>query len=103
MNMSENEPMNISIIIDNNIHLFQSFEAVYWFGSSLDSNALHNDIDLLLIYNEFRDEINNDVIRIRHELQDICGVPIDLTVLSVAEQENTGFLKKIDSHYVKIK
>lgn len=103
MAMLKNESENIPILIREHIYLFESFENVYLFGSILDPEVFHNDIDLLVIYNEFTIETNTNLIRIQHKLQEMCGKPIDLTALSVAEQRNTAFLKKIEPHYLKIK
>ena len=36
-------------------------------------------------------------------LQKETGLPIDLTMLSVEEEKDTEFLKKIAPHYLKIK
>lgn len=85
------------------IYLFESFEDVYVFGSILDPDVFSNDIDLLVIYQEFTRDINSDVTRIQSELQEMCGKPIDLTALSVTELKDTAFLKKIEPCYLKIK
>lgn len=101
--MLENKCKNIPVIIREHMDLFAAFEEVYLFGSTLDPDVIQNDVDLLVIYKEFRDEINRDVNEILYKLQETCEMPIDLTALSITEQKNTDFLKKLGSHYLKIK
>jgi predicted nucleotidyltransferase len=68
---------------------------LYLFGSALHSNNI-SDLDLLIIYDS--DVINAEIaigIRkvIREKLQRKLDLIIDITLLSIAEQEQTKFIK----------
>lgn len=93
---------NINDCIKENITLFVLFDSVYLFGSVLNENTNPNDIDILLIYSSLFDIAINEIEAIHHVLEESCGLPIDLTVLSVEEEKETDFLKKINS-YLKLK
>lgn len=82
--------------------LFESFDAVYLFGSVLDRDKYPRDIDLLLVYSEYSNKIINDLDLICYVLEEIFKIPIDLTVLDCAELTDTDFLKKIKV-YIKLK
>lgn len=94
---------NIPEWIKTHINLFDSFEHVYVFGSILNSNISHNDIDLLLIYAKYSIQIRNDLRVISDKLERASGLPVDLTALSVEEENNTAFLEKIKPRYLKLK
>ena len=94
---------NICESIRKHIELFDLFENVYLFGSILDITKFPNDIDLLLIYSKYSSEIVNNLSFIRSTLERISGMPIDLTALSIEEEIDTEFLKKINSLYIKLK
>ncbi len=103
--------MNILTTLSNDIQelirvhmpLFSSFKHVYLFGSVLNSGAPHNDIDILVIYTKYSRTIGNDLRLISDKLEKACGLPIDLTVLSVEEEKDTAFLEKIKPYYLKLK
>jgi len=103
MNILTTSNNDIIKLIKGHINLFDSFEHLYLFGSSLDSNVISNDIDLLVIYTEYSNKIANDLELIIDELEKVSGFPIDLTVLSIEEEKDTEFLEKIKSHYLKLK
>lgn len=90
-------------LIEAHIALFESFKHVYLFGSVINPNLIHNDIDILVIYAKYSHEIENSLQMISDELGKVCNLPIDLTALSVEEEQDTAFLKKIGSSYLKIK
>lgn len=94
---------NICESIRKHMELFDLFENVYLFGSILDITKFPNDIDILLIYSKYSSEIVNYLSFIRSALERISGMPIDLTVLSIEEEIDTKFLKKINSLYLKLK
>lgn len=94
---------SISEFIKQHIVLFDSFDNVYLFGSILDINKIPNDIDILLVYLEYSTKILNDLNYIRSVLEEVSGLPVDLTVLSVEEQKETDFLNRISSLYLKLK
>lgn len=90
-------------ILKNYIELFDFFENVYLFGSAINSDLIPNDVDVLLVYNEYSDEIVNILKEISSRLEKIIGLPVDFTVLSVKEEHDLKFLKKIELQYLKIK
>lgn len=93
----------ISEFIKQHLKLFDSFENIYLFGSILIKNKIPEDIDLLLIYSEYSRKIINDLAFVRSVLEEVSGLPVDFTVLSVEEERDTGFLKRLDSLYLKLK
>lgn len=74
--------------------LFDSFEYVYLFGSSIKT-SYPNDVDILLIYLEYSNTMGNKIKEISERLRQICKLPIHITALSVQEVKETQFLKKI--------
>lgn len=105
MNILKNstEINNISNLINQNIELFNSFTNIYLFGSILNIEKIPNDIDILLIYPEYSNIIINDLNIIYSVFVNQSGLPIDLTVLSVEEEKNTKFLKRLNLKYLKLK
>ena len=75
--------------------LFQLFDHVYVFGSLLRSDAITNDIDLLLVYSSFSAIIIDIMISIKESLEEDFHIPIDLTVLSQAELIETDIMSMI--------
>lgn len=94
---------NISNLINKQIKLFDSFNNVYLFGSILNIEKTPNDIDILLIYLEYSNDIINDLNIIYSVFAKLSDLPIDLTVLSVKEEKDTKFLKRLNSKYLKLK
>ena len=90
-------------IIKSNLHLFESFEKVFLFGSVLDSTRFPNDIDILVIYKEYTNEIQNEITKISKILEEKTGLPIDFTVLSVEEERSTSFLEKVGPNNIELK
>lgn len=93
----------IATQIREHIELFDSFEQVYLFGSALNFSTTYNDIDILIIYKEYSSEIGKQLKVIAEELGKACGSFIDLTALSVEEEKDIEFLKKLKSHYLQLK
>ena len=77
--------------------LFHCFDEVYLFGSSLQTGAAPGDIDLLLVYEAPLPEILEALPSIESTLQKTFQLPIDLTVLSRDELQQTNFLRRIQS------
>lgn len=90
-------------VIKNNLSFFDSFESVYLFGSLLDERKKPNDIDLLLIYSEYSNDINNELTKISTILEKEFNLYVDFTILSVSEEKQTNFLKRIHPKYLKLK
>ena len=94
---------NISRLINQHIKLFNSFNNICLFGSILNIEKVPNDIDILLIYPEYSDVLINDLSIICSLFANLSELPIDLTVLSVEEEKDTKFLKRLNSKYLKLK
>ena len=90
-------------LIQNNIALFEQFDRVYLFGSVLDDHKEPNDVDILLIYNQYTTKITEEISRVLSSLENLLGIAIDLTVLSVEEEKDTQFLNRIKPHALKLK
>lgn len=90
-------------LIQNNIALFEQFDRVYLFGSVLDDHKEPNDVDILLIYNQYTTKITEEISRVLSSLENLLGMAIDLTVLSVEEEKDTQFLNRIKPHVLKLK
>lgn len=90
-------------LIRQNINLFDPFNNVFLFGSVLHSRKNHHDIDILLIYSVYSEQLLENVNYIYNTLNNTSKLPVDLTVLSVAEEKELQFLKKQNSNYLKIK
>ncbi len=96
----------VSKIVDlilENVGLFDFFTKVYLFGSSIDENRKPNDIDLLLVYGVYSKELLEEKNSIILFLKEILTLPIDVTVLSEEELEETKFLEKLGTKFIKIK
>lgn len=103
MSISMNLNNNIPELIRMYMPLFVSFKYVYLFGSALNSDIPHNDIDILVIYTEYSSKISNDLRAISDALAKVCELPIDLTALSVEEEKDTAFLEKIEPNCLRLK
>lgn len=103
MNMYENLKNNILKALQEHYTLFRMFQKVYLFGSALDTTIYPNDIDLLLVYEEYSDTILSELSLISNVLERITKLPIDLTVLSSEEEKETAFLDRIKHHCIRIK
>lgn len=90
-------------LIRQNINLFEPFNNVFLFGSVLHSGKNHHDIDILLIYSVYSEQLLENVNYIYNTLNNTSKLPVDLTVLSVAEEKELQFLKKQNTNYLKIK
>jgi len=101
--MKSNIYDSIPNFIRQHIALFDSFDNIYLFGSILNISKAPNDIDILLIYSKHSNSIIKDLNNISSVLEKMFNLPIDLTVLSIEEERETKFLKRIDSLYLKLK
>ena len=91
----------LSFYIQNQ-NSFKSFERIYIFGSVLSNNSFPNDIDILHVYSSFKNEILVDINKITEQTNHLFDIPLDITVLSIAELNQTAFLSRI-KHYYRIK
>lgn len=103
MNILAKSNNRILEMIREHMPLFISFEHVYLFGSVLNPSILHNDIDILVVYTKYSEEISNELELICTKLEKVCGLPIDITALSTEEAIDTSFLEKIKPYYLKLK
>ena len=85
------------------IKLFESFENVYLFGSIINEKRIPNDIDLLLIYKDFSSRLLIDLDKISTIFDQLYGFSFDLTVLSEYEEDESNFLIRLNSNYLRIK
>lgn len=103
MLINSNMAYDISKHIRQNIYLFSLFENVYLFGSILDDSKFSNDIDLLLIYSSYSNRILDDLNQISSVLETMHRLPVDFTVLSIEEEKDIEFLRRIYPKYIKLK
>lgn len=89
-------------LISTHKHIFNFFSNAYLFGSCL-INKHPNDIDILLIYDKYSKDIASQKIVIELLLGNILKMPIDITMLSNQELEQTKFLQKIEPKYILLK
>lgn len=83
------------------MNLFEAFENVYLFGSVLNSQKISNDIDIILVYSQFSNTIIKDSKNICHYFENYFKLPIDITLLSCKERQDTMILENIN--YIQIK
>ena len=94
----------IITLINRHIAMFDDFSEVYLFGSVLDnSGRFAEDVDLLLVYTELTDALIGAAKLIRKTLSQQIGKPIDLTILSFAEEQEVHFLDRLNARYYRIK
>lgn len=103
MLINSNMAYDMSKHIRQNIYLFSLFENVYLFGSILDDSKFSNDIDLLLIYSSYSNRILDDLNQISSVLETMYRLPVDFTVLSIEEEKDIEFLRRIYPKYIKLK
>jgi uncharacterized protein len=85
------------------IELFESFENVYLFGSIINEKRTPNDIDLLIIYKDFSSRLLIDLDKISTIFDQLYGFSFDLTVLSEHEEEESSFIIRLNSNYLRLK
>lgn len=101
--MSETACRTITLIKQHAV-LFDAFSEVYLFGSVLDNNRrFAEDVDLLLLYTELTDALIDSAKLIRTTLGQQIGKPIDLTILSFAEEQEVHFVDRLNARYYRIK
>lgn len=97
------ENNNIIKTVRENVALFERFNKVYLFGSVLDESEFAGDVDLLLIYTIDLEQVVQEICKITIALEKVLGIPVDLTVLSVEEEKETEFLKRVSSRSLRLK
>ena len=103
--LMESSNLNNNIIEQVRKHItpFDSFKHVFLFGSALELNTINNDIDILIIYTEYSNKFDNDLILFSNELEKEIGMLVDITSLSFEEEKETQFLDRIKFDYLKLK
>lgn len=84
-------------IIRKLIPILRDVEHVYCFGSALFVNAKPNDIDILIIYQEYTNAISQQIKKFAQEAENASGLKVDLTILSKNEEKELRFLDRISS------
>ena len=97
-----NTKNNFLEFFNKNTELFELFEELYLFGSTLKVNIIPNDVDVLLIFSTYNDRILESVKQIQIIFETAFFIPLDLTILSSEELIETNFLKKING-FIKLK
>lgn len=85
------------------IGMFNSFKNVYLFGSIISNKRNPNDIDLLLVYEDFSSILLRDLDEIRTIFDQLYGFSFDLIVLSETEEKESNFLSKLNENYLRLK
>ena len=88
-------------VIRRNLASLSVIKHLYVFGSVLESNSIPNDIDILLIYDEYTDAVKDSSNRLKNILETEFELPVDLTVLSDNEEKEVGFLDRVMALCVK--
>lgn len=102
MNTLTRSSENIQKLIKKYMMFFEPFERVYLFGSSVDK-TFQDDIDILLLYNVYSNEICNVTPLIRHILQKELQITVDITILSIFEEKEVGFLERLKDRFIRLK
>lgn len=97
--------MSICILdlIKKDMSVFARFSKVYLFGSTILHGKTPNDLDLLLIYEVYSDDLMTECQKIRTELGNLVGITIDITALSREEVVETSFLKRLNDKFIQVK
>lgn len=90
-------------LIQREIELFADFERVFIFGSAVRSCEKCNDIDILLVYKRWSNEIALRVEQIVSTLEPLLSMPVDVTALSENEVAEVSFLEKVKPTCARVK
>ena len=92
----------IIYLIKENENLLSTFTEVYIFGSAIN-NFKYNDIDILLIYENFSPELLSNKNKLEYLGENTLDCLLDITMLSRDEEKDVRFLKRLNSKYIRIK
>lgn len=92
----------LKVLIEH-IDLFESFRNVYIFGSIIKEDKYPNDIDILLIYNQYERQLLFELDRIGTTFDELYGLAFDFTVLSENEEAEMDFISRLKLDYYKVK
>lgn len=93
----------INKVVEETIAHHNAFERAYLFGSVLRSEITTHDIDILLIYENRSKKLFENIDSISVELENLTGLVVDITALSVDEERSTAFLERIAGRFKRIK
>ena len=99
---SENSNININKFAQILAPTLRPFKAAYVFGSFIVS-AQPNDIDILLVYQDYTPEVKAAIDIISIFVKNITGHYADFTVLSSKELFETDFLNWLSPKAKRIK
>jgi uncharacterized protein len=95
--------VNIINLIRKNMDIFSVYDNVYIFGSILEEDRHSNDIDILVLYSgDFYDVIKR-TNEVTEYIEKLISYPVDITVLSVEEEKDVGFIDRLNGKYIRIK
>jgi predicted nucleotidyltransferase len=86
--------------INKQKNIFEFFDEVYLFGSSLNTN-IPNDVDLLLVYECYSDTIQKEKEKIIEFFEVLLNLETNVLCLSTSELTQTKFLTNTQ-YYKKI-
>lgn len=89
--------------IKNNPIIFKYFTRVAIFGSILRNERKCKDIDILLLYTTYSNEISRAICIISNQLEVMTNLPVDITALSEDEEKENRFLGKLKNIYKIVK
>lgn len=88
--------------IKNNQNMFPSCVEIYLFGSFLKKNN-PNDIDMLVIYDDFDcGVVINQIDKLVELIESVSDCPVDMTALTRAEMKEIAFLNRLNKNYIKV-
>lgn len=93
----------ITQLILHHIELFDSFDNVYLFGSLVKDANEPEDVDLLLLYNEYSNKILFKIDKICTVFMELYQLTFDITVLSKNEEAEIDFISKLHLNHLKLK
>lgn len=93
----------ISEHIKGILSLYNTFEQVYLFGSIIKPCIQNNDIDILVIYNKYTEELGKDLALFVKDIEKASGMLVDLTALSIEEEKEVAFLERIKFEFLRLK
>lgn len=91
----------VSDLIKKERNQYPDCKAIYLFGSFLRKEHF-NDIDVLVIYDDSKGNINNQIDKLVLLMEKAFNYPIDMTALSEKEAEETSFLDKLNNNFLRI-
>ncbi len=89
--------------IKNIANSYKCFEKAYVFGSILDYRKCPNDIDIVIIYSNYSSELKRNIDNFKKEVRLLMNLPVDVIALSISEENEVNFIKRLKFKYIKLK